>query len=47
MIRDYPKILWKLLTDKRFRRASQIDNQITKVGAEYMKYSLILCQKPL
>ena len=47
MIRAYPKILWKLLTDKRFRRASQVDNQITKAGTEYLKYNLILCQKPL
>lgn len=47
MIRAYPKILWKLLTDQRFRRASQVDDQITKAGAEYLKYNLILCQKPL
>jgi ubiquinone/menaquinone biosynthesis C-methylase UbiE len=47
MIRAYPKVIWKLFTDKRFRRASQVDNQITKKGAEYLKYSLILCQKTL
>jgi ubiquinone/menaquinone biosynthesis C-methylase UbiE len=46
MVRDYPKIAWKLLTDKRFRKASQIDNEITKKGVAYMKYCLILCQKP-
>lgn len=47
MIRAYPKVVWKLLTDKRFRRASQVDDQITKTGVEYLKYNLILCQKPL
>ena len=30
--KSYPKILWHLLTDKRIRAASKIDNQITKLN---------------
>lgn len=47
MVRDYPKIIWKLLTDRRFRRASQVDDRLTKAGAEHLEYCLLLCQKAL
>jgi ubiquinone/menaquinone biosynthesis C-methylase UbiE len=46
MIRVYPKILLKLLRDARFRKASSIDDRITKGGKQYMGYTLIVGQKP-
>ena len=46
MIRAYPKILLKLLRDARFRKASRIDDKVTKRGKEYMGYALIVGQKP-
>lgn len=46
MIRVYPRVLLKLLRDARFRRASKIDDEITKRGREYMGYTLIVGQKP-
>ncbi len=46
MVRAYPKILLKLLRDARFRKASRIDDAITKRGKEYMGYALIVGQKP-
>jgi len=45
MIRVYPRILLKLLRDKRFREASKIDDKITKGGQDYMSYCLIVGQK--
>lgn len=41
----YPKLAWKLLTDARFRRAQQIDEQVTSRSKEYMGYALIVGQK--
>jgi hypothetical protein len=46
MVRDYPKILLKLLRDARFRKAAGIDDKITKHSKEYMGYTLIVGQKP-
>jgi ubiquinone/menaquinone biosynthesis C-methylase UbiE len=46
MIWVYPKILLKLLRDARFRKASRIDDRITKQGKQYMGYTLIVGQKP-
>jgi len=46
MIRVYPKILLKLLRDARFRKASRIDDGVTKYGKQYMGYTLIVGQKP-
>ena len=45
MIRVYPKILIKLMRDARFRKASKIDDQITKTGKPYMSYTLIVGTK--
>jgi SAM-dependent methyltransferase len=45
MIRVYPRVLLKLLRDGRFRRASRIDDQVTKRGKPYMGYTLIVGQK--
>lgn len=46
MLRAYPKILLKLLRDARYRKASRIDDAMTKRGKEYMGYVLIVGQKP-
>lgn len=46
MFRVYPQILLKLLRDARFRRASKIDDEVTKRGKEYMGYTLVVGQKP-
>jgi arsenite methyltransferase len=46
MIRVYPKILFKLLYDARFRMAARIDDEITKRSKAYMGYTLIVGQKP-
>jgi ubiquinone/menaquinone biosynthesis C-methylase UbiE len=45
-LRSYPKLAWKLLTDRRFRRARRIDERITQLGEEHMGYALIVGQKP-
>jgi SAM-dependent methyltransferase len=45
MVRVYPKILLKLLRDARFRKASVIDDQVTKRGKPYMGYALIVGRK--
>jgi ubiquinone/menaquinone biosynthesis C-methylase UbiE len=47
MVRVYPRILIKLLRDKRFRVASRIDDQVVKQGKPYMGYTLMVGQKPL
>jgi len=46
VFRIYPKIIMKLLQDKRFREASRIDDQITKGGKEYMGYALVVGTNP-
>jgi ubiquinone/menaquinone biosynthesis C-methylase UbiE len=46
MLRTYPKILSRILRDPNIRRASQIDDQVTKAGKPYMGYTLIVGQKP-
>jgi SAM-dependent methyltransferase len=45
-LRSYPRLLRKLLSDRRFRKAQQIDEQVTKLGEEYMGYALIVGRKP-
>ena len=46
LIRVYPKMLVKLLRDARLREASRIDDRLTKLGKQYMGYTLIVGQKP-
>jgi SAM-dependent methyltransferase len=46
MVRTYPKIVAKMLRDPRFRRANQVDKEVTTRGKEYMGYALIVGQKP-
>jgi hypothetical protein len=43
---SYPKLVWKLIADRRFREAHRIDEQITRMSSEYMGYALIVGQKP-
>jgi ubiquinone/menaquinone biosynthesis C-methylase UbiE len=46
MVRTYPKIVLKMLRDPRFRRANQVDKEVTTRGKEYIGYALIVGQKP-
>jgi hypothetical protein len=46
MVRVDPKILLKLLRDAWFRKASRIDDAVTKRGKQYIGYALIVGQKP-
>lgn len=44
-ITAYPQLVWKLITDRRFREANQIDEQVTRLSKQYMGYALIVGQK--
>lgn len=46
MVRSYWKILGKLLTDPRFRKAQKIDDRLTKILKDHGGYVLIVGQKP-
>jgi len=46
MVTVYPKVLWKLLRDRRFREASRVDGRVTKLGKDYMGYALLVGRKP-
>jgi len=46
MISNYWKILGKLLTDSRFKKAQKIDDKITKILKEHGGYVLIVGKKP-
>jgi len=46
MIGSYWKILGKLLTDSRFRKAQKIDDRLTKILKEHGGYALIVGQEP-
>jgi hypothetical protein len=43
--KTYPKLVRKLLFDARFRKAHQIDEQLTKLSQKYMGYALIVGEK--
>jgi ubiquinone/menaquinone biosynthesis C-methylase UbiE len=45
MVRTYPKIVLKLLSDARFRDAHRIDDQITKEYKQHMGYTLLVARK--
>jgi ubiquinone/menaquinone biosynthesis C-methylase UbiE len=45
MVRSYWKILGKLLTDSRFRKASKVDDRLTKILKKHGGYVLIVGQK--
>jgi hypothetical protein len=46
MISNYWKILSKLLTDSRFKKAQKIDDKITKILKEHGGYVLIVGKNP-
>ncbi len=43
-VTSYPKLVWKLITDPRFREAQRIDEQVTSLSKQYMGYVLIIGQ---
>jgi ubiquinone/menaquinone biosynthesis C-methylase UbiE len=46
MLLGYPRVAWKLLTNKRLREAHHIDDQMTSRARGYMSYALIVARKP-
>ena len=44
-VKSYPRILWKTLTDKRIREAGKIDDQVTKINKQYVRYALVIASK--
>jgi len=46
MVKSYWKILRKMLTDPRFRKAQKIDDKLTKILKDHGGYVLIVGQKP-
>ncbi len=46
MLKSYWKMLYKMLTDPRFRRAQKIDDRLTKILKDHGGYVLIVGQKP-
>ena len=45
LFKAYPRILIRMLTDKRIREAAKIDDQITKVNKQYMSAMLVIAHK--
>lgn len=41
----YPRLIWRLLTDARIRKASMVDKQVTKLSKEHMGYLLMTGEK--
>jgi hypothetical protein len=46
MVRDYAKMLVRLVRDERLRKASRTDDQLKKLSSKYTGYVLIVGQKP-
>jgi SAM-dependent methyltransferase len=46
MILVYPKLLLRLLRDPKIREAQKVDDQLTKLGKQYMGHVLIVGRKP-
>ncbi|MHA2295021.1 MAG: class I SAM-dependent methyltransferase [Candidatus Hodarchaeales archaeon] len=46
MIRVYPKLVYKLLTDSRFRKYNKLDEEVRKVAKNHSKCALIVGKKP-
>lgn len=44
-LKSYPKILWKMINDKRIRVAGKIDDQVTKINKQYVRYALVIAGK--
>lgn len=45
-LRSYPKLVWKLITDSRFREVQKVDEKFTRLSKDTMGYALIVGQKP-
>lgn len=46
MVQVYPKVVLRIIGDKRIRAAQKIDGELTKMGKEHLGYALIVGQKP-
>jgi ubiquinone/menaquinone biosynthesis C-methylase UbiE len=46
MVKNYPRILWKLVSDPRYRRAAKVDDGLSKHIREYGGYVLIVSRVP-
>ena len=46
-VKTYPRLVWKLLSDPRFRRAQQVDEQVTKAMKVHAAYALVVARKPV
>jgi ubiquinone/menaquinone biosynthesis C-methylase UbiE len=46
MVKSYWRILGKMITDKRFRKAAKVDDQVSKFIVEHGGYILIVGQVP-
>lgn len=46
MVKNYWKVLMKMLNDPRFRKAQKIDDKLTKILKDHGGYVLIVGQKP-
>ncbi len=45
MVKAYPRIIARLIRDPRIRAAGKIDDRITKAGADYIGYVLLVAEK--
>ncbi|MFX0084895.1 MAG: class I SAM-dependent methyltransferase [Candidatus Hodarchaeota archaeon] len=46
MLKSYPKLVYKLITDSQFREYQKIDDKVNKVVKDYASCVLFLLQKP-
>jgi len=46
MVKNYPRILWKLISDSRFRRAASVDDKLSKYIKEHGGYILVVGRVP-
>lgn len=46
MVKNYPRILWKLISDPRYRRAARVDDRLSKFIREHGGYVLIVGRVP-
>jgi ubiquinone/menaquinone biosynthesis C-methylase UbiE len=46
MVKNYPRILWKLISDSRFRRAASVDDRLNKFIREHGGYVIIVGRVP-
>jgi ubiquinone/menaquinone biosynthesis C-methylase UbiE len=46
MVKNYPRILWKLISDPRFRRAARVDDRLSKFIREHGGYVIMVGRVP-